>query len=85
MVYATIMVTVMLVILSEILPKSWAISAPERFALFVAPFVRVVVFLFGGISTLANAIVRSLLGLFGVRLDGNMFDTSAHEELRGAV
>jgi Mg2+/Co2+ transporter CorB len=84
-VYATILVTVMLVILSEILPKSWAISAPERFALFVSPFVRVVVFLFGGISSVANAIVRLLLGIFGIRLDGNMLDTSAHEELRGAV
>jgi Mg2+/Co2+ transporter CorB len=84
-VYATIMVTVMLVILSEILPKSWAISAPERFAMFVSPFVSLIVLLFGPISTVANAIVRGILGLFGIRLDANMLDTSAHEELRGAV
>jgi Mg2+/Co2+ transporter CorB len=84
-VYATMLVTVMLVILSEILPKSWAISAPERFALFVSPFVRFIVFLFGPISAAANAIVRGILAIFGIRLDGNMFDTSAHEELRGAV
>jgi Mg2+/Co2+ transporter CorB len=29
--------------------------------------------------------VRGLLGLFGIRLDANMLDTSAYEELRGAV
>jgi Mg2+/Co2+ transporter CorB len=84
-VYATILVTIMLVILSEILPKSWAISAPERFALAVSPFVRFVVLVFGPISTGANAIVRAILAVFGVRLDGNMLDTSAHDELRGAV
>jgi Mg2+/Co2+ transporter CorB len=84
-VYATILVTVMLVILSEILPKSWAISAPERFALFVSPFVKLVLFLFGPLSIAANAIVRALLRVFGIRLDENMLDTSAHEELRGAV
>jgi Mg2+/Co2+ transporter CorB len=84
-VYATILVTVMLVILSEILPKSWAISAPERFALFVSPFVRLVLLAFGPLSIAANAIVRGLLRLFGIRLDGNLLDTSAHDELRGTV
>lgn len=34
---ATLLMTVLLVIFSEVLPKSWAISAPERFALVVAP------------------------------------------------
>ncbi|MGO7565218.1 CNNM domain-containing protein, partial [Rhizobium johnstonii] len=29
---ATLAMTVILVILAEVLPKSWAISAPERFA-----------------------------------------------------
>jgi Mg2+/Co2+ transporter CorB len=84
-VYATILVTVTLVILSEILPKSWAISAPERFALVVSPFVQLVVMVFGPISALANAIVRAILSIFGVRLGSNLLDTSAHEELRGAV
>ncbi|MBC7311622.1 MAG: DUF21 domain-containing protein, partial [Rhizobium sp.] len=40
---ATLVMTVVLVIFSEVLPKSWAISSPDRFALTVAPFVRVFV------------------------------------------
>ena len=83
--YATVIITVTLVIVSEILPKSWAISAPERFAVAVAPFVRVMVFLIGPLSSAANAIVRGIFLLFGKKLDDQMLDTSAHEELRGAV
>jgi Mg2+/Co2+ transporter CorB len=83
--YATIIITVTLVIVSEILPKSWAISAPERFAVAVAPFVSVVVFILGPLSSAANAIVRGIFLLFGKKLEDQMLDTSAHEELRGAV
>jgi Mg2+/Co2+ transporter CorB len=84
-VYATIGMTVTLVIFSEILPKSWALAKPEQFALFVSPFARLVVFLFGGLSGLANWTVRRLLALFGVSLARDDSLLSAHEELRGTV
>ncbi len=83
--YATIIMTVLLVIFAEILPKSWALSNPERFSLFVAPFARLVVLLFGTLSSAANALVRIMLGLFGVSLSRDTFMLSAHEELRGTV
>ncbi|MEO3389273.1 HlyC/CorC family transporter [Mesorhizobium sp. CAU 1741] len=84
-VYATIAMTIVIVIFSEILPKSWALARPEPFALFVAPFVRVVVFLFGALSGVANWIVRLFLSLFGLKLDSDASMLSAHEELRGTV
>lgn len=84
-VYATIAMTVTLVIFSEILPKSWALAKPEQFALFVSPFARLVVLLFGTLSTGANWIVRHLLSLFGVSLARDDSMLSAHEELRGTV
>ncbi|MBX9453793.1 HlyC/CorC family transporter [Neoaquamicrobium sediminum] len=84
-VYATIAMTVTLVIFSEILPKSWALAKPEQFALFVSPFARLVVLLFGALSTGANWIVRHLLSLFGVSLARDDSMLSAHEELRGTV
>ncbi|THV11670.1 HlyC/CorC family transporter [Rhizobium rhizophilum] len=82
---ATILMTILLVIFSEVLPKSWAISAPERFALVVAPLVRPFVAIVGPLSSLVNWIVRKLLGLFGVSISGEASMLSAHEELRGAV
>ena len=83
--YATLMMTVLLVIFAEILPKSLALSRPERFSLFVSPFARLVVLLFGALSSAANAIVRLLLAIFGVNLSRDTFQLSAHEELRGTV
>ncbi len=84
-VIATLVMTVLLVIFSEVLPKSWAISAPERMALAVAPIVRLLVLVIGPFSNLVNAVVRRLLGLFGVTLSDREPMLSAHEELRGAV
>lgn len=84
-VYATIGMTVLLVICSEILPKSWALAKPEQFALFVAPFARAAIFVFGPLSSVANLIVRGLLSLFGVNLARDVPLLSAHEELRGTV
>ena len=82
---ATLAMTVILVIFAEVLPKSWAISAPDRFALNVAPWVRIFVAVVGPLSSFVNAIVRRILALFGVNLSKEVSMLSAHEELRGAV
>jgi Mg2+/Co2+ transporter CorB len=82
---ATLVMTVVLVIFAEVLPKSWAISSPDRFALTVAPFVRLFVVVVGPLSSLVNLIVRSMLAIFGVSLSKEAPMLSAHEELRGAV
>ncbi len=84
-VYATIGMTVLLVIFSEILPKSWALSRPEGFALFVSPFAKLVTLVFGPLSSLANLAVRGLLAIFGVNLSRDASMLSAHDELRGTV
>ncbi|MEW9805641.1 HlyC/CorC family transporter [Mesorhizobium marinum] len=84
-IYATIVMTVALVIFSEILPKSWALARPEQFAINVAGFARLVVFLFGHLSSIANWIVRALLALFGVNLARDEMLLTGHEELRGTI
>ncbi|MDK1490470.1 HlyC/CorC family transporter [Sinorhizobium sp. 7-81] len=81
----TLVMTVLLVIFSEVLPKSWAIASPDRFARAVAPVVSPLVAVAGPVSALVNAIVRRILNLFGVKLSSDMPMLSAHEELRGAV
>jgi Mg2+/Co2+ transporter CorB len=82
---ATLAMAVLLVIFSEVLPKSWAISSPERFALFVAPLVRIYVAIVGPVSSMVYIIVRFILNVFGVRLSAESSMLTAHEELRGAV
>ena len=84
-VYATIVMTIVVVIFAEVLPKSWAISAPDRFATFVAPVVNVVTTVFAPIVALIQFVVRSTLGLFGITLDTVITSEEATEELRGTV
>jgi Mg2+/Co2+ transporter CorB len=82
---ATLAMTIILVIFAEVLPKSWAISSPDRFALGVAWSVKVFVAIVGPVSSFVNAIVRWILGVFGINLSKEVPMLSAHEELRGAV
>ncbi|MBV2141994.1 HlyC/CorC family transporter [Falsochrobactrum sp. TDYN1] len=83
--YSTLAMTVLLVIFAEVLPKSWAISSPDRFSLQVARPVSVVVALLGWASSAVNWIVRMILRLFGINLAAGRSMLSAQEELRGAV
>lgn len=83
--YSTLAMTVLLVIFAEVLPKSWAISNPDRFSLYVARPVSIVVLLLGFVSGIVNWIVRFILKIFGINLAAGQSMLSAQEELRGAV
>ena len=83
--YATIAMTIILVIFAEVLPKSWAISTPDRFALTVARPVSVIVSVIGPLSSLVNWIVRTIMRICGVNLGAAGSMLSPQEELRGAV
>jgi Mg2+/Co2+ transporter CorB len=84
-VYATIVMTLVVVIFTEVLPKTIAINAPERVALSVARPMAIVVRLFGPVTMSIEMLVRGLLSLVGIRVGENQPILSAHEELRGAV
>lgn len=82
---ATLVTSAIVVVFSEVLPKSWAIAGPDRFALAVAPVVRLFVLVVGPVSAAINWLVRGIMALFGVKLSSEASMLSAHEELRGAV
>jgi len=84
-VYATIAMTVLVVIFAEVLPKSWAISDPDHFALRVSPIIRWIVLIFAPVTKLVTTIVRIILDVFGVNLGKDSSLLSARDELRGAV
>ncbi len=84
-VYATIVMTAMIVIFGEILPKTAAFNAPDRIALAVARPMALVVKWLGPILMGIEAFVRWMLNLFGLKIGQDQAVLSAHEELRGAV
>ena len=82
---ATLVMTVVVVIFAEVMPKSWAISNADRFAVTVAPILRPIVAILSPFAAVVTWIVRTILRLFGVKIDEDDSLLSAHEELRGAV
>lgn len=82
--YATLVMTALVLVFAEVLPKTLAISNTDRFATIVAPIVRIVVFLFAPITAAVQWFIRGLLKLFGVDVE-NMDVLSAHEEIRGQL
>jgi Mg2+/Co2+ transporter CorB len=84
-VYATIAMTMLVVVFSEVLPKTAAFNAPDRVALLVARPMQVVVITLGPILIAIEALVRWLLKLFGIKVGEDQAVLSAHEELRGAL
>ncbi len=84
-VYATLTMTAVIFIFGEVMPKTYAITNPERAALFVAPIVRLLVALLGPVTKGVQILVRFLFRLFGPRISQNIAVLSAHEELRGAI
>ena len=84
-VYATLVMTVLLVIFAEVMPKYLAISKTDRFALFVVPAIQVFVAIVSPLARAVDFIVRRILSVFGVTFEANESILSAHEELRGAV
>ena len=83
--YATVVMTVIVVLFAEVLPKTYAIVNADRMALVVAPAVRFVVALFAPVTNAIQFLVRHTLRLFGASISDEAEVLSAHEELRGTI
>ncbi|NDF11677.1 MAG: HlyC/CorC family transporter [Proteobacteria bacterium] len=82
--YATAVMTVMVFIFGEVLPKSYAFNFPEKVALGVAPLMRPLVWLLTPITATVHKIVNKALWVVGVRKGkGDM--VAGVDVLRGAI
>jgi Mg2+/Co2+ transporter CorB len=84
-VYATLLVSAVVIVFSEILPKTIAINWPDKVALIVVRPIAAVVALFGPVTLTIEWFVRWILGQFGLQLGEQKNVLSAQDELRGAV
>lgn len=82
---ATLVMTVLVLIFSEVLPKTYAILAPEDLASRVARPISIVTRVMSPIVTVVRLIVRGILALFGIRADGSGLVFSVQEEIAGAL
>jgi magnesium and cobalt exporter, CNNM family len=83
--YATLVMTALVVVFAEVMPKTYAIIHPDRVALFVSPVVRALVWLFGPFTLAIEFVVRGIMRAAGSSISDTQPLLSAHEELRGAI
>lgn len=83
--YATGVMSVLVIIFAEVLPKTVAINAPDRVSLLVARPMTWVVALLGPVLTVIEVVVRLLMRILGIPLGANQPLLSPTERLRGAV
>jgi Mg2+/Co2+ transporter CorB len=84
-IYATILLSIVLIIFGEVTPKTLAIIKPDQVAVAVARPVSWAVTLFTPIVVAVEAVVRLILLPFGVRIGANQSLLTAHEEIKGTV
>ena len=84
-VIASVIMTVIILIFAEVMPKTYAIAYPDKVATAVAPIMRLIVAILGPIVMTVEYIVKKTLMLFGVDTSSVENILSAHDELRGAI
>ena len=83
--YATAVMTVLLLVFAEVLPKTIAINYPERLALIVSRPAAFFVALFTPLLLGVDVIVRGVLRMFGLNKGHSRSILSPHDELMGTV
>ena len=81
--YATAITTALILIFAEVLPKTYAISQPDKMALGVARPISWVVTILAPVVTVVQAIVNATLRIFGVNTEASAW--SAADDIRGQV
>ena len=82
--YATIIMTFLVLIYTDMLPKSYAVRNANKMALLVAPMVNVFVKLFSPVVWILQKIVHLTFRLFGLR-QNDPSSQDALAEVRGAI
>lgn len=82
---ATLVMTLLVLIFAEVLPKTYAITNSEKAAAAVAPIIGVVVTVFSPIVAAVRLLVRGVLRIFGVQIDPDSNILAVREEIAGAL
>lgn len=84
-VYATLAMTLLVLIFAEVMPKAYAIHHSDSAALAIAPVLRIFVIVLAPIATAVQWIVERLLKLLGIYFNSHLTDVTTEEELRGVI
>ncbi len=83
--FATLIMTALVLIFGEVMPKTLAITYPEPVAVRVAPIIRAMIIVFTPVVSLVRALVQGLLWLGGLRATEGGEMLALREEIAGAI
>lgn len=83
--YATIVMTILVLIYTDMLPKTYAVIHANKMALFVAPIIRVFVLILSPIVYVLQKIVKITFKIFGLHKTPEEEEKSSISEIRGAI
>ncbi len=82
---ATLVMTILVLVFAEVLPKTYAITNSERAAALVSRPISFVVLVFSPVVAAVRLLVRGILRLIGVEVDPDSNILAVHEEIAGAL
>ncbi len=82
---ATLVMTLLVLIFAEVLPKTYAITNSEAAASLVSRPIQIVVLVFAPMVEAVRWLVRGILSLFGVKTDPDSQILAVREEIAGAL
>jgi len=82
---ATLVMTVLVLIFAEVLPKTYAITNAETAAARVARPISLIIMVFAPIVTMVRWLVRGVLRIFGVQAYPDSHILAVREEIAGAI
>ncbi len=81
---ATLVMTLLVLIFAEVLPKTYSINDPEKAAARSAPIIGPVISALSPIVSIVRVVVRFVLRIFGMKIDPDTM-LSVREEIVGAL
>lgn len=82
--YATIMMTFLILVFSEVMPKTYTFHHADKSALKIAPFIRILVWVTKPVTLTINTSIKFIFKIFGASTHHSSIHTSM-DELRGAI
>lgn len=83
--YATITLTMLVVIFAEVLPKTYALAYSDRMSLAVAPVMKWLIVILRPLTIATELIVSRILALTPGKKDDEANILAAHDEIRGTI
>ena len=80
-VYATILMTILIFIFSEVLPKTYAIRESEKLTLYATPYIKFITMILAPVNIMVQILVSSILNLAGRKSNRSDWKQS----IRGAI